>query len=110
MPPNSLKSPLPPERIAVIPNGINQVHFATAPTPQEAKARLGLQGKLVFGFTGFVRDWHGVDRVITWMASQEAPANTHLLVVGDGPVRTELQALAASLHHWALPSAWHLPA
>lgn len=86
-----------PERIVVIPNGINETHFVTAPAPDLAKARLGLQGKLVLGFTGFVRDWHGVDRVITWMAKPQAPANIHLLVVGDGPVRAELETLAASL-------------
>lgn len=88
---------VPPDRIAVIPNGINEAHFVSAPASQEAKARLGLQGKLVLGFTGFVRDWHGVDRVITWMAGPQAPVNTHLLVVGDGPIRAELEALAASL-------------
>ena len=60
---------VPEERIAVIPNGINKAHFDSAPTPDAAKANLGLQGRLVLGFTGFVRDWHGVDRVIDWMAS-----------------------------------------
>ena len=59
------------EHIAVIPNGINKAHFATAPEPDVAKARLGLRGKLVLGFTGFVRDWHGVDHVIDWMATPE---------------------------------------
>lgn len=88
---------VPSERIAVIPNGINEAHFVCAPPPQEAKARLGLAGKLVLGFTGFVRDWHGVDRVVRWMATAQAPANSYLLVVGDGPVRAELEALAASL-------------
>lgn len=88
---------VPAARIAVIPNGINEAHFVAAPAPQEAKARLGLQGKLVLGFTGFVRDWHGVDRVVRWLASPQAPANSHLLVVGDGPVRAELEALAASM-------------
>jgi glycosyltransferase involved in cell wall biosynthesis len=88
---------VPQERIAVIPNGINEAHFVTAPTPDAAKAHLGLQGALVLGFTGFVRDWHGVDRVVQWMASADAPINCHLLVVGDGPVRAELEALAATL-------------
>lgn len=88
---------VPEERICIVPNGINLAHFAQAPTPQEAKARLGLQGRLVLGFTGFVRDWHGVDRVIRWMATGDAPEQAHLLVVGDGPVRAELDALAASL-------------
>ncbi|MGE5384597.1 MAG: glycosyltransferase family 4 protein [Betaproteobacteria bacterium] len=84
-------------RIAVIPNGINTAHFAHAPTPEASRRNLGLEGKLVLGFTGFVRDWHGVDRIIRWMASGEAPANTHLLVVGDGPVRNELEILAREL-------------
>lgn len=88
---------VPPERIAVIPNGINRAHFAAAPTPEVAKENLGLTGKLVLGFTGFVRDWHGVDRVIRWMATADAPANAQLIVVGDGPVRAELERLAAEL-------------
>ncbi len=88
---------VPERRIAVIPNGINTAHFAYAPTPEMARRNLGLEGKLVLGFTGFVRDWHGVDRIIRWMASGDAPANAHLLVVGDGPVRAELETLARQL-------------
>lgn len=88
---------VPDDRIVVLPNGINEAHFVSAPTPHEAKARLGLQGQLVLGFTGFVRDWHGVDRVVHWLASPQAPAHSHLLVVGDGPVRAELEALARRL-------------
>lgn len=88
---------VPAKRIHVIPNGINRAHFAHAPSPAEAKARLGLQGRVVLGFTGFVRDWHGVDRIVDWMATPGAPANTHLLVVGDGPVRADLEAQACRL-------------
>lgn len=88
---------VPDARIVVIPNGINEEHFAAAPAPEQAKAERGLAGKLVLGFTGFVREWHGVDRVIRWMAGPAAPANAHLLVVGDGPVRADLEKLAAEL-------------
>ena len=88
---------VPDARIVVIPNGINEEHFAAAPTPDRAKAERGLSGKLVLGFTGFVREWHGVDRVIRWMAGPAAPANAHLLVVGDGPVRADLERLAGEL-------------
>lgn len=87
-----------PQRIVVIPNGINRDHFAAAPSKEEAKQKLGLEGKLVLGFTGFVRDWHGVDRVIHWMTSSEAPPQALLLVVGDGPARGELERLAQILH------------
>ncbi|HEY8857304.1 MAG TPA: glycosyltransferase family 4 protein [Rugosibacter sp.] len=88
---------VPDARIAVIPNGINQAHFAVAPAPTFAKAQRGLTGKLVLGFTGFVREWHGVDRVIRWMATPAAPSNVHLAIVGDGPVRHDLEMLAQQL-------------
>jgi glycosyltransferase involved in cell wall biosynthesis len=85
------------ERIVVIPNGINESHFAAAPTPDAAKAALGWPGALVLGFTGFVREWHGVDRVLRWLASPAAPPHARLLMVGDGPARAELEALAQAL-------------
>lgn len=88
---------VPAERISVIPNGINEAHFKAAPTAAEAKTALGWNDSLVLGFTGFVRDWHGVDRVIRWLAGPEAPANARLLIVGDGPARASLESLAAEL-------------
>lgn len=89
---------VPQDRLMVVPNGINQEHFAEAPSPQAAKAQLGWPDALVLGFTGFVRDWHGMDRVIRWMASPSAPVNARLLLVGDGPAREDLEALARSLN------------
>ena len=88
---------VPEAHIQVISNGINRAHFAQAPGQDEAKAQLGLQDRLVLGFTGFVRDWHGVDRIVDWMATPQAPAHTHLLVVGDGPVRQALDEQARRL-------------
>jgi len=88
---------VPDARIAVIPNGINRAHFAVSPAPTFAKAQRGLVDKLVLGFTGFVREWHGVDRVIRWMATSAAPGNVQLIIVGDGPVRADLEALAQQL-------------
>lgn len=85
------------ERIVVMPNGINEAHFAAAPSAHEAKVALGWPDSLVLGFTGFVRDWHGVDRVLHWLASSEAPPHARLLVVGDGPARQGLESLAAAL-------------
>lgn len=85
------------DRIMVVPNGINESQFATAPSAQVAKAALGWSDALVLGFTGFVRDWHGVDRVIRWLAGPGAPANARLYVVGDGPARADLERLAVDL-------------
>ena len=89
-------SGVPDERIRVIPNGINREHFASAPSRDEVKRQMGLSGKIVLGFTGFVRDWHGVDRVVRWLASSPA-ANAHLLIVGDGPARPGIERLAEDL-------------
>ncbi len=88
---------VPTERIVVIPNGINEAHFAQAPSPAQAKDALGWGDALVLGFTGFVRDWHGVDKVLRWLASGQAPAHARLLMVGDGPARADLEALAREL-------------
>ncbi len=88
---------VPAERIVVVPNGINEAHFAQAPTPAQAKAALGWSDALILGFTGFVRDWHGVDRVLHWLAGPDAPPQARLLVVGDGPARADLEALSRKL-------------
>jgi glycosyltransferase involved in cell wall biosynthesis len=46
-----------PERVQVVPNGVNPVRFASLPAREAAKAALGLEGKRVVGFVGFVREW-----------------------------------------------------
>lgn len=88
---------VPEARIRVIPNGINLERFGAAPDTETAKRMLGLQGKMVLGFTGFLRDWHGLDSVIDLIAHDDASAARHLLVVGDGPARANLEAQARRL-------------
>ncbi|MBK1657566.1 glycosyltransferase family 4 protein [Paracraurococcus ruber] len=80
------------ERISVIPNGIHPEEFATpSPPPTEPKA------ELVLGFVGFVRDWHGLDAVVRAIAAWQGTPRLSLLVVGEGPARPGLEALAAEL-------------
>lgn len=86
---------VPDERIVVIPNGINPTRFGRAPAPADAKARLKLEGRLVLGFTGFIRAWHALDRVVDFVATHGERFNLHFLVMGDGPARAELEAHAA---------------
>jgi glycosyltransferase involved in cell wall biosynthesis len=89
---------VPRERIVVIPNGINASQFSEAPETRDAKAALGMEGNIVLGFTGFVRDWHGLDKVITMIADDPPESSRHLLVVGDGPARAALEAQARALN------------
>jgi glycosyltransferase involved in cell wall biosynthesis len=86
-----------PKRIVVIPNGINGERFDRAPDVEAAKRALGLEGRLVLGFTGFVRDWHGLDKVLDLIAADPPGSQRHLLVVGDGPARAGLERQARDL-------------
>lgn len=83
------------ERIAVVPNGIDSTAFEGAPAREEAKKRLGAEGRLVLGFAGFVRAWHGLEQVIDFIAEASRP-ELLLLVVGDGPACTALMQRARS--------------
>ena len=85
---------VPEQRIQVIPNGIDWNKFRDLPDREEAKRRLGMAGQLVLGFTGFVRDWHGLERVVDVLAKAD---DRHLLVVGDGPARGTIEARARQL-------------
>ena len=85
---------VPGNRIHVIPNGINPVRFADGRAGKDIRAEYGLQGRLVLGFTGFIRSWNALDRVIELVARDAGRHNLHLLVVGDGPARLEITRLA----------------
>jgi glycosyltransferase involved in cell wall biosynthesis len=86
-----------PAKICVIPNAINLAHYADLPSTEVAKAQLGLAGRTVIGFTGFVREWDRLDRIVRWIALRASTHNVHLLVIGDGPARFEVEQVAADL-------------
>lgn len=88
---------VPDHRIVVMANGIDPERYRHLPDSAEAKRRLGVGAGVVLGFTGFVRSWHGLDRVIQWMASAPAARAARLLIVGDGPAIPELTRQARSL-------------
>lgn len=87
----------PRRHVVVVPNGINPEEFAGPIDSAAAKARLGLDGRLVLGFTGFVREWHRVERVLEFMASDASPPQSHFILVGDGPAKEGLISRAAAL-------------
>ena len=81
-------------RIVVIPNGIDPEKFARLGDLTAAKAKLGLAGSVVLGFTGFMREWHGLERLVAVIA---AAPDRRLLLVGDGPARQLVERRAAEL-------------
>jgi glycosyltransferase involved in cell wall biosynthesis len=88
---------VPSERIVVVPNGVYRELLKEPMEIGAAKRLLGLEGRLILGFTGFVRPWHGLDLVLSLIAEMGDAANLHLLVVGDGPARPALEAKAREL-------------
>ncbi|HEY0418220.1 MAG TPA: glycosyltransferase, partial [Acetobacteraceae bacterium] len=79
-----------PQRIEVIQNGVVLDRFPPS-RPRAAEAEITL------GFVGFVRSWHGLDAILRAIAAHQGAPRIGLTVVGDGPARPELEALAESL-------------
>ena len=82
------------QKITVIPNGINLDRFSEKLDSSIIKTKLGIDKKLVLGFTGFVREWHRLDLVLILL--KDNPSR-HLLVVGDGPAASTIQNRAREL-------------
>jgi len=84
------------ERLWVMPNGVDRDAFHPGVNGADARARLGLEDRFVVGFVGWVRSWHGVDRLVRVAARlRERIPELVVLIVGDGPARPELEAIAA---------------
>ena len=78
----------------VVPNGADTRRFDPAHVSgDEVRARYGLSGPVV-GWSGVLRDWHGLDLLLEAMADV---AGARLFIVGDGPARHALEARAATL-------------
>jgi len=84
-----------PKNISVTPNGIDPTQFIDLPSRSEAKRRLGVEHRVVLGFVGFVREWHGLEKVIDLM-SERPQLPLQLVLVGDGPAKRLLERHASS--------------
>lgn len=86
---------VPPERIDIVPNGVDAA-FLAEHDPRPVRARYLLENKIVLGFTGFVRAWHGLDQVVAYLGARRRD-DLALLIVGDGDARKGLERQAAKL-------------
>ena len=95
----------PRERILVMPNGVNLANFHLQVDGSEVRRRYKLDGKLVIGFAGSLKPWHGVDMLMKAFASirhilggrERLGAPLQLLIIGDGPQREQLIRLSRDL-------------
>ena len=79
--------------VEVIHNGINPHDFTAPPRVNAITSEFERQD-ITLGFTGFIRDWHRVDRAINFIADYKSAHNLTLLIVGDGPAIQDLKNLA----------------
>lgn len=82
--------------ITVMHNGINHQDYE-AIDKKKVRKKYGLEGRVVLGFTGFLREWHRLDHVISMIANFPEETSPHLLVVGEGPAVSSCKQLAAEL-------------
>lgn len=84
------------DRTHVMSNGIDARLLAPVPDGTEAREAVGWHDRVILGFTGYVREWNGLEAVVDLLArpGNEALA---LLVVGDGTAREPIQARARRL-------------
>lgn len=79
----------------VMPNGADPDHFAPERADGTAvRARHGLGTGFTVGWTGVLRQWHGLELLLEAVARID---QARLLIVGDGPARPAVEARAAAL-------------
>lgn len=87
---------IPQGKIFVMQNGVNLQEFDWKIEAKQTSERNNLQGKIVIGFVGSLRVWHGIDlfaKAIESVCKQRSHVN--FLVVGDGEMKPHLMEVIA---------------
>jgi glycosyltransferase involved in cell wall biosynthesis len=83
-------------RISVLPNAVDPQRFRASPEQASAmRRRLGVDDQCVIGFVGGLKAFHGTETLFeAFAALRRWRGGVRLLIVGDGPERERLVALA----------------
>lgn len=88
-------SGIPEKQFVIIPNGVNDEFFNPEIDGSKTRAKLNLQDKIIIGFVGWFRKWHGLEELLEIYATREMmKKNIHILLVGDGPAYDDLIEIA----------------
>jgi glycosyltransferase involved in cell wall biosynthesis len=92
------ESGVPERQVAVMHNGVDPARFHPGISGAAVRRRYGLNGQVVAGFVGWLRDWHGLEGLIDAVhGSGLLERGLRLLIVGAGPsfarVRAQVQSL-----------------
>lgn len=86
---------VPKGKCLVMPNGVDPEKFKSRPKSAELIESIGIApGDIVVGFTGILRPWHGVEMLVDAVcALKKSGQKVFLLIVGDGPLREQIEQL-----------------
>ncbi len=89
---------VPGKKIFVLPNGVNHETFLPTVKSAGLMGRIGIPKQaFIIGFSGILRNWHGIDLLIQAVARIKLQVpNAFLLLVGDGEIKQELAASASN--------------
>jgi glycosyltransferase involved in cell wall biosynthesis len=83
-----------PAKLVLMPNGVNLGHIESSAGP-ELRRKLGIEGKVVVGFIGWFKKWHGLELLVeTFSQSGAAERGAALVLVGDGTATASLKEIA----------------
>jgi glycosyltransferase involved in cell wall biosynthesis len=87
------------DKITVVPNAVDVERFSRQEPDQALIESLQLQDTVVIGFVGSMTFYEGLDDLLTACATikRRSAVEFSLLFVGDGPIRADLEELAAEL-------------
>jgi colanic acid biosynthesis glycosyl transferase WcaI len=87
---------VPPEKISVIVNGVDDSFFCPQPEPAEIVREFGLENRFVVGYIGTIGNAHGIETLVELAALlNTSDPEIFFLVVGEGAEKGKLEQLAA---------------
>src|SRR5215831_10258470 len=85
-------------RVEILPNAVDIGLFRPEEDDAALRHRLKPDGRFVVGFVGSFKAWHGMDFLLAAFSRlHDEDASYHLLLVGDGPMRANVEAEARLL-------------
>lgn len=88
---------VPADRLIVMSNGINPDEMCTSDDSEPLRRQLGMSGKVVIGFVGWFKKWHGLEFLLhAFQESGLSERKAAVLLIGDGPAMNDLRTFVTT--------------
>lgn len=83
---------VPEEQMTLMHNAVDPNAFHPRVSGEDVRRRYGLQGHVVAGFVGWLREWHGLEDLIAAIHASDLLAHgVRVLIVGSGPSSPQVE-------------------